>query len=242
MWKLRKIDFIKSVSAHKYIALTGSGGKTSLMEHLAGEFLKLGRTVAITTTTKIFAKEPYLLLDECHDIKDNSPFIRVGRNKEKGKLTAVSFEDIEMLGSMHDVVLIEADGAKGMPLKFPASHEPVIPPFCEKVIVISGLDGLCKRVSEKVFRWKLFCEATGLTNDAVITRQVFLRFFDKNVLLKDIDIEKCLIVLNKYDALNLRKEAIETGKEIILRTGIRELTISSTLFNIFYGIEIINPS
>ncbi|MCX5805605.1 MAG: selenium cofactor biosynthesis protein YqeC [Proteobacteria bacterium] len=241
MWKFRKIDFIKAVSAYKYIALTGSGGKTSLMEHLAGEFLKLGRTVAITTTTKIFVKEPYLLLDEGPDVQAGSPFIRVGRNNEKGKLTAVSFEDIEMLGSIYDVVLIEADGAKSMPLKFPASYEPVIPPFCEKVIVICGLDGLYGRVNEKVFRWKLFCEATGIINDALITRDVFLRLFDKDALLKGIDIEKCMIVLNKYDALNIRKEAIETGKEIIARTGIRRLTISSTLFNVFYGIEVLNP-
>ncbi len=240
MWNFQKIDFIKTVSTQKYIAFTGSGGKTSLMEHLAGEFLKLGRTVAITTTTKIFVKEPYLLLDEVPVVQAGSSFIRVGRRNEKGKLTAVSFEDIDMLGSIYDVVLIEADGAKGMPLKFPASYEPVIPPFCEKVIVLCGLDALHMKVNETVFRWKLFCEATGINGDVLITSDILLRFFYEDAFLKDIDIEKCLIVLNKYDVLNKNSEAIETGKEIILGTGFKGVIISSTLFKVFYGIEVFN--
>ncbi|MCX5813062.1 MAG: selenium cofactor biosynthesis protein YqeC [Proteobacteria bacterium] len=241
MWNFRKIDLIRAVSAQKYIAFTGSGGKTSLMEYIGGEFLKQGRTVAITTTTKIFAKKPYLLLEESSDALSGIPFIRVGKNIKNGKLTAVRFEDIEMLGNVYDVVLIEADGAKGMPIKFPASHEPVIPPFCEKVIVLCGLDAFYMRVNEMVFRWKLFCEATGITGDTLITRQVFLRFFAGDALLKGVDIEKCMIVLNKYDALGARKEATETGKEIIAQTGVKELIISSILFKVFYEIEVFNP-
>jgi hypothetical protein len=38
--------------------------------------------------------------------------------------------------------------------------------------------------------------------------------------------------------LNKKSEAIETGKEIILGTGFKGLIISSTLFKIFYGIEV----
>lgn len=241
MWNFQKIDFIKIVSAQKYIAFVGSGGKTSLIEYMAGEFLKQGRTVAITTTTKIFVKEPYILLKESSDARACIPFVRVGKSIEDGKLTAVGFEDVEMLGSIYDVVLIEADGAKGMPLKFPASHEPVIPPFCEKLFVLCGLDALHMRVDETVFRWKLFCEATGIHEDTLITEQILLRFFAEDALLKGVDIEKCMIVLNKYDALNTRREAIETGKEIIARTGVKRLIISSTLFKIFYGIEVFNP-
>lgn len=240
MWNFQKIDFIKTVSAQKYIAFTGAGGKTSFMEYAAEGLLKQGRTVVITTTTKIFVKEPYVLLEENSNMRACSPFARAGKNIENGKLTAVSFEDIEMLGSIYDVVLIEADGAKGMSLKFPASHEPVIPPFCEKVIVLCGLDALHMRVNETVFRWKLFCEATGINDDALITRDVLLRFFDEDALLKGIDIEKCVIVLNKYDVLNIKREAIETGKEIILGTGVKGLIISSNLFKIFYGIEVFN--
>ena len=240
MWNFRRIDFLKSVSPQKYIALTGSGGKTSLMEYMADELLKLGHTVAITTTTKIFAKEPYLLLEDSPDIRTGIPFIRAGKNIENGKLTAVRFEDIEMLGSIYDVVLIEADGAKGKPLKFPASHEPVIPPFCEKVIVLCGLDAFYKKVNETVFRWELFCKATGIIEDTLITRQVFQQFFTRDALLKGIDMEKCIIVLNKYDALRTRQEAIETGKMIITETGVKGLIISSILFKVFYEIEILS--
>jgi len=210
------------------------------MEYMAGEFLQQGRTVAITTTTKIYAKEPYLLLEESSGVRADSPFVRVGKSFENGKLTAVRFEDIELLGSIYDVVLIEADGARGMPVKFPASYEPVIPPFCEKVIVLCGLDALYARVNETVFRWKLFCEATGIADNALITRQVFLRFFAGDALLKGVDIEKCMIVLNKYDELGTRKEAIETGKGIITGTGVKGLVISSILFKVFYEVRAFN--
>lgn len=236
MWNFRRIDFVKPVLAQKYIAFVGSGGKTSLMEYMAGELLKQGRTVAITTTTKIFAKAPYVLLGEGFDARENMPFVRAGKNIEKGKLTAIGFEEVEKLGSIYDVVLVEADGAKGKPLKFPASHEPVIPPFSEKVFLTCGLDGLFKRVDEAIFRWELFCGATGISGDALITPQVFLRLFADDVILKGVDKEKCTVILNKYDMLGTKKEAIEAGKEIITGTGIKEAIIASIMFKVFYGI------
>ncbi len=240
MWKFKRIDFAEILSDQKYIAFTGSGGKTSLTELLAREFLKMGRTVAITTTTKIFAKEPYIVFNEGFSARKRENFIRVGRDIEKGKLTALGFEDVKMLGEIYDVVLIEADGAKGMSVKFPASYEPVIPSFCEKIIVICGLDGFNRRVDEAVFRWQLFCKAAGIAPDSLIDWNIFIRLFAPDALLKDVDVGKCMVVLNKYDISNIRKELIKRAKELIENTGIMELIISSALFNMFYGIEILD--
>jgi len=64
MWHLQRIDPVTSLHSLKYIVFTGSGGKTSLMERLAIGFLAAGKRVAITTTTKIYAVEPYVLLDD----------------------------------------------------------------------------------------------------------------------------------------------------------------------------------
>jgi probable selenium-dependent hydroxylase accessory protein YqeC len=237
MWIYLSDRFITPILHQKYITFVGSGGKTSLAEYAAAELLKLGRRVAITTTTKIFVKEPYCLVGEDSCLRRNRSFARVGKSVEGGKLTALSFEDLERLGSSYDVVLIEADGAKGKPLKFPASHEPVIPPFSDTIFVVSGLDGLFGRVDQKVFRWESFCKATGIGADALVTPQVFLRFFADDALLKGVDREKCTVVLNKYDTPGVRREAIDIAKGIGAGTGVRDVIISSTLFKVFYEMK-----
>ena len=43
-----------SVKRHRVIALTGGGGKTSVMFRLADELADMGKTVIVTTTTHIF--------------------------------------------------------------------------------------------------------------------------------------------------------------------------------------------
>ena len=237
MWVYLSDHFRKFVLHQKYVAFVGSGGKTSLAEYAAAELLQLGKKVAITTTTKIFVREPYCTIGEVSRPERDMPFMRIGRSVEEGKLTGLSFEDLERLGEMYDVVLIEADGAKGLPLKFPASHEPVIPPFSDAIFVVSGLDGLFGRVDQKVFRWESFCDATGMAGHALVDPEVFLRFFADDALLKGVDKEKCTVVLNKLDALTVKEEAFELGKRIIDTAGIREVIIASALHKVFYHME-----
>jgi probable selenium-dependent hydroxylase accessory protein YqeC len=238
MWIHRSKQSIIPVSRQKYITFVGAGGKTSLAEHMAAELLKEGRKVAITTTTKIYVKEPYCLIDEDFSPGAGRPFVRVGSSVEEGKLTALGFDDLERIGRMYDVVLIEADGSKGMPLKFPAIHEPVIPPFSEKIFVVAGLDGLFGRVDQKVFRWETFCEVTGIVADSPVTPKVFLRFFYDDALLKGVNREKCTVILNKYDTPGVREEAIGLGKAIIDRASIREVMVTSVLHGVFYKTEV----
>ncbi len=237
MWIHRNKQSISPDIRRKHVAFVGGGGKTNLAEYTAAEVLKSGKTAVITTTTKIFVKEPYCLIGEDFTPRPGRPFLRVGGSVEERKLTAVSFDDLELLGRAYDVVLVEADGAKGKPLKFPAAHEPVIPPFSDAIFVVAGLDALFGRVDQKVFRWESFCEATGLSADSLVTPEVFLRFFTDEALLKGVDREKCTVVLNKYDALKTREAAIEIGRSIIARTGIREAIVSSVLHKVFYEIS-----
>jgi probable selenium-dependent hydroxylase accessory protein YqeC len=237
MWIYRIKQSLKLGPRQKYISFVGAGGKTSLAEHMAAELLKEGRSVAITTTTKIYVKDPYCLIDEDFSPGAGRPFVRVGSSVEEGKLTALSFEDLERLGDAYDVVLVEADGAKGMPLKFPAIHEPVIPPFSDKIFVVAGLDGLFGRVDHKVFRWEIFCNVTGIGADALVTPEIFLRFFHGDTLLKGVDREKCAVILNKYDTPGARREATDIAKGIIAGADVGEVIISSTLFKVFHEIK-----
>jgi probable selenium-dependent hydroxylase accessory protein YqeC len=215
MWHFQRIDPVQPIFPLKFVAFVGAGGKTSLIEYLAANLIKRGKTVAITTTTKIFAREPYQLLNnEGIQLRRDIPMIRVGKTLEDGKLTAVDSEDIQRLGTLYDMVLIEADGAKGKPLKFPAPYEPVIPSVAEKVYVVGGLDALFQKVHDVVFRWKLFHIVAGVDDDTVITPDIFLSFFSESILLKGIGTKQCTVVLNKYDTLGQKSCGSNIAREL----------------------------
>jgi probable selenium-dependent hydroxylase accessory protein YqeC len=237
MWRIQETDPLELLSDVKYVSFTGSGGKTSFMEYSARRAQESGRSVAITTTTKIFVREPFAVLDQGgFDREWKMPFVRVGNTCENGKLTGLAFKDILHLGSIYDLVLIEADGAKGMPLKAPAAYEPVVPPFSEKVFVLCGLDALGGRVEEKVFRWELFRDATGTAGDAVVTPELLPEFFADGLLLKGVDASRAIPVLNKYDVVSSKKDAMDAAKGIIRRSVLKRVLLSSVRTGIFYSV------
>jgi probable selenium-dependent hydroxylase accessory protein YqeC len=242
MLHIQKINLTDLIADTQYIAFVGAGGKTSLMEYLAGETVKRNKKTAITTTTKIYAREPHVLLTQNRDIYNAADHpIRIGKNIEDGKLTAVTFDDIHELGKTFDTVLIEADGAKGKPLKYPAPHEPVIPPFSGMVFVLAGLDSLFGQIKEKVFRWDMLKKVKGLTGDEIISPELFSLFFTNEVLLKGIGSKPCVIILNKYDAFMQKKVIFRIAEDIIKKTGTERVIIASLTFRIFYEIRYLNP-
>jgi probable selenium-dependent hydroxylase accessory protein YqeC len=242
MWHIQKIDPTDLIVDTQYVAFVGAGGKTSLIEYLAEKTATRNKKTVITTTTKIYVREPYMLLKQDRD--DNNPRvnpIRAGQTIENRKLTAVTFDDLRELGKTFDTVLIEADGAKEKPLKYPAPHEPVIPPFSGMVFVLAGLDSLFGQIKEKVFRWDILREKGELTGDATISPDIFTSFFTNEVLLKDIGSKPCAIVLNKYDYCMQKQVIFRIAKEIIEKTGVERVIISSLAFRIFYEIRHFSP-
>jgi molybdenum cofactor cytidylyltransferase len=238
MWYLRKIDQLSSLLREKFISFVGAGGKTALAEYLARMAMEKGKRVAITTTTKIWAKEPYVTLDcgAAQLVSKGGQFLRVGRSVEQGKLTGLGLDEVEALGGAYDLVLVEADGSKGQPLKYPADYEPVIPPFSDRIVVVAGLEALGGTIAQKVFRWELFAEASGLTREAEVTIPVFLRLFEADGLMKGVDRARSIIVLNKYDACGQREKAIDLAKAVLLGTGSMEALVASVRLGIFYGL------
>ena len=143
-------------------SVVGSGGKTSLLAALARE---LPGTVVLTTTTHIlpFAGVPLLVspsADEVAAALEASRVICVGSHGEKNKLVAPEL-GIDTLATLADHVLVEADGARRLPLKAHAAWEPVIPPCTARTILVLGALGLGRPVAEKVHRPEIFCELTG---------------------------------------------------------------------------------
>lgn len=141
-------------------SIVGGGGKTTLMLRLARELSGTGARVIVTTSTHIFPPKgiPTLTdgtLAEASTLLDREGVVCLGTPVEEGKLAAPKFAFTE-LAEIADYVLVEADGAKGLPLKAPAEHEPVIPAETKLVIAVAGLDGLGKPIREAAFRPALY--------------------------------------------------------------------------------------
>lgn len=170
------------------ISIVGAGGKTTLMERLAREIMIRGETVLVTTTTRIIMPqgerpERVIISGRTGEVlalaKDL--LLTSGRLTAAGaylpsqdKLVGFRPAQIEELeqGNLFDWILVEADGARRLPLKAPAPHEPVVPPSSRWVVAVVGLDAIGRPLTDKwVFRSRLFAEITGLAPGAAITEE-----------------------------------------------------------------------
>ena len=126
------------------ISVTGAGGKTSLIFAWARELAASGKSVAITTTTHMFRPDR---MEE-----DGIRIVAPDDPEKPGKLMAPPDDVLEHLRDEADVVLIEADGSRRMPLKWPGENEPVIPDYTDVTVCVCGLSGLGRPVSDAVYR------------------------------------------------------------------------------------------
>lgn len=152
-------------------AIVGSGGKTTLLKKLAEQYRSQGKTVFATTTTHMFIEEDTLLTDNADTI--------IQALKEKGyvmagipegiKFRALSEETYAAVCAHADVVLVEADGSKRMPLKYPNSTEPVIPDNADEIILVCGLNALGQKAKDVCHRLELVQACLGIEDDTIIT-------------------------------------------------------------------------
>jgi probable selenium-dependent hydroxylase accessory protein YqeC len=238
MWSLKEIDPLPSLVREKFISFVGAGGKTSLAEYLGAAAAGLGKRVVMTTTTKVRAKAPYVRFDDRGAAirAEGGRFVLMGKSVDHGKLTALDPDEVEALGKEYDLVLVEADGAKHRPLKYPAAYEPVIPPCSDLTVVVAGLDALGLTIAEGIFRWEQFSRATGFSPDEQITPDVFVRLFESDGLMKNVDKAGRLILLNKYDACAARESAAELAAAVARRTGGTEVIVASVERGEFFSL------
>ena len=159
--------FLGIESGMKTITVIGSGGKTSLIWHLAsclgsstgesGEKTDLKkRKILVTTTTKMFMPDNNFIRS-LHGVTFEGTF-----NKTSGKIESLPPGRLEDLIPDYDLVLIEGDGSRGLPLKAWEDKEPVVPSFTDLTIGMLPLWPMGKPVSEEiVHRLPLFCALTG---------------------------------------------------------------------------------
>ncbi|MEG1683752.1 MAG: selenium cofactor biosynthesis protein YqeC [Oscillospiraceae bacterium] len=176
-------------------ALIGSGGKSTLLQMLAWELRESG-TVLLCTTTKMYPID-YTLYDpteeELQEALAVCGTVCVGAVGAGGKLTAPTLP-IARLAALADYVLVEADGAAGLPLKAHGDGEPVVPPESNQTICVVGLSGVGQPICEVAHRAARYgalagADLTALVTPAMAARVLTAEHLCDRVLLNQADSE-----------------------------------------------------
>lgn len=167
-------QFIELLKAGRHVVcLVGGGGKTTLLYELAQLLAACGRRVLVCTSTHILqpAAEVYaadaaaaMLLWQQHS------YAVIGTPElGTGKLTAPPAELYSSLREAADIVLCEADGAKHLPCKVPAAHEPALLADCNIVVAVCGLDALGQPLKRACLRAPLAAALLGVSEETVLS-------------------------------------------------------------------------
>ena len=164
------------------LALVGAGGKTSTLFQLARQF---DGPVLVSASTHL-SLDQITLGDHYIRVEEGSPLpadwfrpagvtLLTGREiPEQERVAGLGTDALTDLWQAADrkeiPLLLEADGARCMPLKAPASHEPAIPEWANTVVVVVGLSSLGQPLDgEHVHRAELFSKLSGLSLGEAVT-------------------------------------------------------------------------
>lgn len=166
------------------VAFVGAGGKTSALFRLAHELREDGWRVLGTTTTRVAMYEveqaPFsvpvtakMQPSQLRDWLNEYGFVFLYGTRETAHHKIVGLHPDVLAGIVDsvnsDALLIEADGARRLPLKAPRNHEPVIPPDTSLVVPVGGIDVLGQPLDEEhVYNAARICERYGFPEGAAI--------------------------------------------------------------------------
>lgn len=172
------------------MAFVGAGGKSTAMFRLA-EALAAGSgagwRVVSTTTTHLGREQSALAphhliledpgeqpaglasaLNSCSHVLVTGPLVEDGTRW--GGVSPEWVEQVTVLPQV-DAVLVEADGARCLPFKAPAEHEPVVPDSTTLLVPMVGVEAIGRVVRVAAHRPERVCALTGLSPEDAVTPQ-----------------------------------------------------------------------
>ncbi len=219
--------------AREVVSLVGAGGKTTLMFRLAKELLLAGKKVVTATTTKIMepsSEETPCLFVQSDEEKlkqlalqhiDQFRHITLARERiESIKLKGISPDLVSLLWNSPeiDMMIIEADGAAGRPVKAPREWEPVIPSHTTLVIGLLGVDGVGKELNEEnLFQAERISQLTGIPMGGKMTcgGMAILMVHPQGIFKGAPHSSRRVAFINKVDVPEGMMWGREIGKEIL---------------------------
>ena len=191
------------------ISVVGSGGKTTLIKQLSSRYRSEGKTVLVTTTTHMFIEEDTLLTDDTEKIigvLQETGYAMAGI-PEGEKIKALSRETFDTVCACADVVLVEADGSKRLPLKYPNASEPVIPENTDEILVVCGLNAIGQKAKDVCHRLELVKACLGIEEDTVISAEHVQKLVTEGYLkpLRQKYPEKTIVLVPRQDGSPYQK-------------------------------------
>ena len=215
------LDFLQDNKKHT-ICLVGGGGKTTLLYELAEHFAAQGRRVLVLTSTHILQPDAAFYAENAAAARalwQRGSYAVIGTPEPaSGKLTPLPL--YAELWQQADIILCEADGAKRLPCKLPAAHEPVLLPECDIVLAVAGADALGRALGEVCFRFEL---AQGWLPEAgsdvkVDAELLACLLTDERGARKNVGSRAYYVILNKCDTIT--EELAQKVRTALLGRGL----------------------
>lgn len=162
----------------------------------------------ITTTTHMAYEpsKPFALHGDASAVREalssQGMVIAAEYDFSTGKISSLSSQKLKELTGYGAVLLIEADGARRMPVKIPKDWEPVIPDFVQLVIGVIGLDCLDEPIFKTAYSAEnlaFFLDKTEL--DSITSTDLLKLQFQKVVSEKMYKIANFVYTLIKQTFL-----------------------------------------
>jgi molybdenum cofactor cytidylyltransferase len=184
---------VSPLNKNGIFAFVGAGGKTTAMFQLARELQSsiVNRQSSIILTATSHLGVWQIPLADRHIVAETPAPIEAVEHGLNGvtlitgpiegeRTTPINETTLRWLREFcgyHNLPLfIEADGSRQRPLKAPAAHEPPIPDFVDTVVVVAGLSGVGKPVTDEfVFRAERFQEISESPDEQIVTPEMLMR-------------------------------------------------------------------
>ena len=214
------------------ISVCGAGGKTTLCYDLANEYLKQGLKVAVTTTTHMWCDDDFIDIKNIVKQKNiENKIYSIGKiDKKNKKVVGLTNEEIDSIYNLFDVIIIETDGSKNMPLKIPdITKEPVIYDKTDEILVLYGLSSIGRKLSivchrfyemqskidelnQKIKNHQYKNIKNAIDENTIVSRDLLETFYEEFYSIplkekyKNVKINLCLIdITNKKNFLKYNK-------------------------------------
>jgi len=198
------LSVLLDISVGSMVSVVGCGGKTSIIEMLANE--NRDKKVLVSPATKIFPMhtDDVVLCDTLESSIEHTPQAGIQclgvLNKRNEKLEALPKYALASLATLYDVVLMEADGSRGLPCKGWLKNEPVVQFFTTHTVGVVSLCALGKQASkESVHHLPEFLSLTGLTEGDIITEQAIEDMICAPFGMFKNSVGKSYLVVNKVE-------------------------------------------
>lgn len=219
------------------------------MYRLASELAENQQRVLVTTTTMIF--HPKIFNRPCNTFYAGSvkSFLH-NYSPARGTITVAGKElisdgkkikgfdpsEIEQIkkSEYFDIILVEADGARGKPIKAPAEYEPVIPLDTDIVVGLIGMDCMGVKIDHtNVHRPELFTKVTSSSLGEIIKPLIINKLLQSSEGLFKGTSHKSrkIVIFNKSDTSDRISKAKEIAENISGFLDIDRILITSMTGN-----------